>query len=75
VHPAVRLLINKKWGRKASILSLVLNIIFSLIWSAVGIATPILGPRFYRPFSQWWHVTVLEVIGVGMTIYFMATVK
>lgn len=62
-------------GRKASIFSLVLNLIYALLWSAVGIATPIMGPTIYRPFSRWWHITVLEVIGVGLTIYFMATVS
>ncbi|XP_066920026.1 transient receptor potential cation channel subfamily A member 1-like [Clytia hemisphaerica] len=76
VHPAIQLLIKKKWmliGRKASIFSLVLNVIYALLWSAVGVATPVMGPTIYRPFSLWWHITVLEVIGVGLTIYFMAT--
>ena len=62
-------------GRKASIFSLVLNLIYALLWSAVGVATPIMGPTIYRPFSLWWHITVLEVVGVGLTIYFMATVS
>lgn len=76
MHPAVITLIEKKWqlfGRRSSQIAVLTSFIYALVWSVCGTCLPN-QKKFYQPLKDWWWMMLLEAIGVGMTIYYMAKV-
>jgi len=74
-HPAVQTLVEVKWnlfGKRACLFNVIKNILYAVIWSALGVSVPDDGAYYLPLTDNWWRIT-LETIGVLMTIYFMIT--
>ncbi|KAJ1194008.1 hypothetical protein NDU88_003303 [Pleurodeles waltl] len=73
MHPVIQKLIEIKWqrfGRRNIAIMLILNLIFTISWSALGIAAGIERPEetpYVFPEDAWRIVVI--VIALGLTIY------
>ncbi|XP_066918274.1 transient receptor potential channel pyrexia-like [Clytia hemisphaerica] len=86
MHPVIQRLLAKKselYGRRYFLSNLLINFVFTLIWTALTIGLP--GPEkventskklsFYRPVSEnMWRI-ILEIIGLLMVIYFVLKIR
>lgn len=84
MHPVIQRLLAKKtelYGRRHFVTSLLVNFIFTAIWTALTISLP--GPQevesmkrvqFYEPISEYIWRVILEVIGLLMALYFVLKV-
>lgn len=86
MHPVIQRLLAKKselYGRRFFLSNVLVNFIFTLIWTALIIGLP--GPvevenntkkvSFYRPASEHMWRILLEIIGLLMVIYFVVKVS
>ncbi len=61
MHPAIRRLLDVKWdlfGKWSSIWFVLVNMIYTIIWTALGLVLPRDG-NYYRPLSKFWWRLVL----------------
>eukprot|EP00794_Sanderia_malayensis_P014412 gene14412-15918_t len=75
MHPAIRRLLDVKWdlfGKWSSIWFVLVNMIYTIIWTVLGLLLPRDG-NYYKPLSKYWWRLVLECIGCIMTVYFILT--
>lgn len=86
MHPVIQRLLAKKselYGRRHFLSNLLINFIFTAIWTALTVALP--GPKyvedtenkvqFYSPVSEnMWRI-VLEALGLLMAVYFVLKVR
>ena len=72
MHPVIQKMINVKWklfARKKSIIELVINFIYTLVWVILALLIPRDG-KFHTPLaSKSWRI-VLEAIFFFLTVYF-----
>ncbi|XP_028409086.1 transient receptor potential cation channel subfamily A member 1 homolog [Dendronephthya gigantea] len=72
MHPVFQRLINVKWeqfGKIGAWLDLVLNTVYAILWTILGVTLPQHPNERYTPLSgMWWRVT-LEVCILLLTIY------
>ena len=77
MHPAIRRLLDVKWdlfGKWSSIWIVLVNMIYTVLWTILGLMLPRDG-NYYKPLSKYWWRLVLECVGCIMTIYFILTVR
>ena len=79
MHPVVQRLIHVKWGlfgKWGSARLLSINLYYTMIWTILGIfLVPDIGDGYYTPIDKCWWRILLELNGVGLTIYFMFMVS
>ena len=72
MHPVFQRLINVKWekfGKIGAWLDLVLNTIYAILWTVLGITLPQHPNQRYSPLSEvWWRIT-LEICIFVLTVY------
>ena len=77
MHSVFQRLLKVKWdlfGKKGVLSLVAINVFYTLIWTLLGILLPRDG-KYYAPLtSNWWRI-ILEITGVGMTVYFMCMVS
>ncbi len=78
MHPVILQLIKVKWnlfGKRDAITNLVINIFFTLIWTAIGLLLPRSHSKpYYTPLKDNVARILLETIACAMTIFLIAQV-
>ena len=71
MHPVFQRLINVKWekfGKTGAWMSLILNIIFAILWTVLAVTQPLDASKHYTPLSSnWWRLFV-EIVVILLTI-------
>ena len=71
MHPVFQRLINVKWekfGKTGAWMSLIVNIIFAILWTLLAVTQPLDASQHYTPLSsQWWRLSV-EIVVILLTI-------
>ena len=77
MHSVFQRLLKVKWdlfGKKGVAILVSINLIYTLIWTFLGIFNPRDG-KYYDPISSnLWRI-FLEFVGIMMTIYFLYRVR
>ena len=77
LHPAFRRLIQVKWSRfglYGCVKNTIIQIIFVLLWTAIGISIPRDG-KYYEPIKDRWWEVALDGVAVFMTVLFIVQVR
>ena len=78
MHPVFQKLLDVKWklfGKWGTFQFVAINLLYTLIWTVLGILLPREGENYYTPLSSNWWRLLLEIIGVLLTVYFISTVR
>lgn len=75
MHPVFQRMIDVKWnlfGRRGVILQVIVQVLFVLIWTTLGVTLHIGedSDYYYPPQDYWWRI-VLESFACSMTFYFL----
>eukprot|EP00111_Clytia_hemisphaerica_P008770 TCONS_00025648-protein len=73
MHPVFQRLLHVKWGlfgKFGSLINVSINLVYTLIWTFLGIFLP-KDHVYYTPMSSMWWRLVLELIAVSLTCYFI----
>lgn len=71
MHPVFQRLINVKWekfGKTGAWFSLILNIVFAILWTFLAVTQPIDVSQHYTPLSQKWWRLFIEIVVILLTI-------
>ena len=69
MHPVMRRLISVKWnfyGKRGAVLDLVFNLIYTILWSIVGVTLPRHGKELYLPLKK----NILTITIHGLIVLF-----
>lgn len=79
LHPVFKRLLQVKWSNFAHrkhCINLLLQLLFVVLWSIVGVTTPADSTREYsKPIAEVWWRIVLETFAVFITFYFILVVS
>jgi len=78
MHPVFQRLLHVKWGlfgKFGSLINVSINLIYTLIWTFLGIFLPADPNAYYSPMKDNWWRLVLELIAVALTGYFIYMVS
>lgn len=71
MHPVFQRLINVKWekfGKTGAWMSLIVNIVFAILWTLLAVTQPLDVSKHYTPLSSnWWRLFV-EIVVILLTI-------
>ena len=78
MHPVFQKLLDVKWdlfGKWGTFGLVAINLIYTLIWTILGILLPRHGENYYTPMSSNWWRMLLELFGLLLTVYFIYSVS
>ena len=70
MHPVMQRLIYTKWqkfGKRGAWLDLATNLLFSILWTVLGVTLPHKANELYEPLSNRWWRLVLAILVMFLT--------
>jgi uncharacterized membrane protein len=70
MHPVMQRLIYMKWlkfGRRGAWLDLATNLLFSILWTVLGVTLPHKAKELYEPLTERWWRLVLAILVMFLT--------
>ena len=72
LHPVMQRLISVKWkmyGKWGAIQELVLNLVYTILWSVIGVSLPKTGREMYEPLGENIWRLVIGILLILLTIW------
>ena len=70
MHPVMQRLVYMKWqkfGKRGAWLDLATNLLFSILWTVLGVTLPHKAKELYEPLSERWWRLVLAILVMFLT--------